>query len=193
MSITDREYGALREEILKHFEIVSNTMLAAIAATGAILAFAGSKDNPWLYLAPLAVIIPTGINHAFRSEAITRIGTYLVVFGEDDGTAPAWETRHRKCMSALSGFRYHTVLGRLLYTSSYLLLGLVCLTLFFLGKQPTSPPALLAGITALLVLVLMEHRILMTTRQEQPYLAAWRKVRSAECASEAQSRHAQDG
>lgn len=183
MSISDREYNALRGEILKLFEISSNNKLAAVTATGAILAFAVSKSNPWLYLVPFAIIIPFAINQAFRAEAVIRIGTYIKILGEEATGQLGWECRHPLCMSILPGFRYHAIIGRASQSSTYAMLGLVCLGLFLGERHQFRWKEALVSSVVVAMLALLELRLVAAGRQASAYVKAWRRILAEETRS----------
>ncbi len=68
----DLEYQALRAEEETHFRVMNQHLMAAGLSTGAILALAGSVAEPssLLFLAPLAVILPSAFGFRAGSEAV---------------------------------------------------------------------------------------------------------------------------
>ncbi len=180
-----REFKALRSEIVSLIQTGTQTWLSTTIATAAVLAFAKGQQVSWYCLVPLVVIIPNGFFWAAKSEDIQRIASYIQVFGgEVDGkylwekllnaSAPKFRTWH--CASTLSRFRD---------TSAFLGLGLLSVVLFLVGSTPKWHHWSAAA-AVILLLAAMQYRIVIVPRLRPVYLAQWRKL--AHSAPDSESR-----
>jgi len=177
----NQEYRALRDEMHTHFQIASQHYLTTILATGAILSVALSSENssPWLVLAPLIVIVPLAFNYAGRSEAITKIDTYIQVFHEGSGSS-GWERRLTQITPKLGRWGFAARLNRFVYTFTFPGLGLLCAVLF--ASQPSVPwPLRLAiGLATLVVFGSVEYRLVTVPSRRSLYLQLWTEMANAE-------------
>jgi len=101
------EYKQVRDEIVFREKTISYLFAIALGTSVSILSAVGTfffklkptelySVSPWLayvFLAPIAVIIPILLLLAEHRRDIHRSGTYLHVFFEDAGLGPMWETR----------------------------------------------------------------------------------------------------
>lgn len=118
------EYLMLREEIMMSMEVVKNyrTMLYTIVV--AILAFAFEKENPWLFLAPFAAILPLYLLAMQQIDSTLRIGAYIYVFLEPY-TDFKWETNLYK-YDQMHKRQYSTKKSSI---DAYVILSMCCIAL----------------------------------------------------------------
>lgn len=92
------EYLFIRSEILQYlnnYQAVRNMMYAStLACLG--LSVGNNIDNPYLYLLPLIVILPSLLVAVNFWKCVVIDSTYLRVFHEENRSEFQWETRHDK-------------------------------------------------------------------------------------------------
>lgn len=89
-----KEYDNLREEINQKIELHNKLLTFTITTVIAILTFAISKNNSFLYLMPLGVILPMSMRIAYYRIAMAKLSSYMIVFLEDHIEGLKWETRN---------------------------------------------------------------------------------------------------
>jgi hypothetical protein len=105
------EYKTLREEIFEIDKRISNYVIYSVLATATLLGFGIQYPSPFLFLLPLAIIIP--FSHRIRSwqNDILFKGTYISLNIENKNENLNWETFLRK-------FRKKTASKSMLYSQS---------------------------------------------------------------------------
>ncbi len=86
------EYKALRGEIDRNSQIMSNVFLANIAATGALIGYGLDKHRAEIFLAPFAFLIPSMFFITSQMQSTRRIASYIRVFLEP-ALGLQWENR----------------------------------------------------------------------------------------------------
>lgn len=89
----DKEYSALRNEILQGLKFIKEFHALLYTVVVAIFAFAFSQSEPLIFLLPVFVIIPVYLMDMKEISGILRKGAYILVFYEE--TEAGWETRLR--------------------------------------------------------------------------------------------------
>lgn len=74
------EYTNIKEEIQNKIELHNNLITFTITTTVALLAFAFSKENPFLFLVPFCILIPMSSRIAYYRLAFSKLSAYLIVF-----------------------------------------------------------------------------------------------------------------
>lgn len=69
----NEEYNTLRAEVLQKIELHNKLIMFAITTTVAILAFAFSQNNAYLFLLPFCVIIPVSLRVIYYRSAMVKI------------------------------------------------------------------------------------------------------------------------
>lgn len=92
----NEEYNTLRAEVLQKIELHNKLIMFAITTTVAILAFAFSQNNAYLFLLPFCVIIPVSLRVIDYRSAMVKISAYIAVFIEPKNKNYNWETRNHK-------------------------------------------------------------------------------------------------
>lgn len=92
----NEEYNTLRAEVLQKIELHNKLIMFAITTTVAILAFAFSQNNAYLFLLPFCVIIPVSLRVIYYRLAMVKISAYIAVFIEHKNKNYNWETRNHK-------------------------------------------------------------------------------------------------
>lgn len=87
------EYASLREELLYLKKVKDNMYIAVAAICGSIFTYLGSSrvDNPYYYLIPLIIIIPSAYKHIGVKASMIRIGSYIEVVHERGSRELYWE------------------------------------------------------------------------------------------------------
>lgn len=176
--ISADEYKTLREEIVHSYTIVDSSRNILYITVAYILTFATTKDTPFLYLLPFAVIIPVylvAINYTFD---MYRIGTYIMIFGETESSDLRWETRqyrlNRQPKDAMprQAKTFHI---------PYIFLGFVCSVLFFSSIDYSNLSAadlfsfLLGMILTMILLFIYIYYHDMISVQDK-YIEGWQRV-----------------
>ncbi len=90
------EYKHLYQEIGRNSQVVQNVFVANVAVTSGLIGYGLNSGYGPIFLAPLAIIVPSLFFLASQLESTTRIAAYLLVFHERDNPALNWETRWLK-------------------------------------------------------------------------------------------------
>ena len=69
----NEEYNTLRAEVLQKIELHNKLIMFAITTTVAILAFAFSQNNAYLFLLPFCVIIPVHYEQVMNCEVFLQL------------------------------------------------------------------------------------------------------------------------
>ncbi len=183
--ITSDEYKALRDDLLHVLKSRDQFVLSTIVVTAAILGWAFTNNNtgnndtciPYLFLLPLAVIIPNTFFYAAQVRTGKKIGAYLHVFHESDECL-GWERRQRLLKDTKPPEYLH-----IWYTSSFTALGLICILLFIMKGNYIQIPGFIFGIIFGLVLALLCWALItlwLSFNQYPQYLKAWKSVKNIE-------------
>lgn len=90
-----KEYDMLREEIMQKIELHNNLLTFTITTCVAILSFAFSQDNAFLYLIPFCIVIPMSLRIAYYLSAMVKLSSYMIVFLEEGDCGYNWETLNK--------------------------------------------------------------------------------------------------
>ncbi len=88
------EYNCIKEEIQNKIELHNTLITFTITTVVAILTFAVSSDNPFLFLVPFCILIPMSSRIAYYRLALSKLSAYLIVFLEPKLDGCDWETRN---------------------------------------------------------------------------------------------------
>ena len=135
----DPEYEMLRTEMLQYMEEYQTVRNMMYIATASIFGLNGTLwDNYYLFLFPLAVILPSYLIYYDYWKCVSRDSTYMQVFLEDESTSQSsyhWESRHYKFRLLES----EKLKNRKIYVIAhfqqipYVVCGLLCLILYFVN------------------------------------------------------------
>lgn len=155
------EYQLIRTEILQYlnnYQTVRNMMyVSTLTCLG--LAIGNDITNPYLYLLPLIVIVPSYLIAMNFWECVTIDSTYLRVFHEEEYSSFKWETRHMKL------YKYTPKLITKINVQHipYLACSIATLGLFwyFTYKAQNVPAYIIGGIISLLCIILyiVKHKV----------------------------------
>lgn len=98
----NKEYDTLRAEVLQKIELHNKLIMFAITTTVAILAFAFSQENAYVFLLPFCVIIPVSLRVIYYRSAMVKISAYIAVFIESKNEDYNWETRNHKINTSVN-------------------------------------------------------------------------------------------
>lgn len=90
-----KEYDMLREEIMQKIELHNNLLTFTITTCVAILSFAFSQDNAFLYLIPFCIVIPMSLRIAYYLSAMVKLSSYMIVILEEGDCGYNWETLNK--------------------------------------------------------------------------------------------------
>jgi hypothetical protein len=90
------EYKTLREEILYRGRRKINIVIYTVLATGALLGYAIQNPSPYVFLIPLAILIPFSYNIKGLANGNLKIATYISVVIESKSDRLNWETFNKK-------------------------------------------------------------------------------------------------
>lgn len=86
------QYETLREEISNCTRYSNEFSTFSMTALAAVLAFAFSSDNPFLFLVPFVLIIPLSSKSLYYRKNISKISAYMIVMLEPGIEGYLWET-----------------------------------------------------------------------------------------------------
>ncbi len=156
------EYKLIREEINKEWDYISNSRSVLFATTVAVLAFAFSQSNPFVFLIPYVVIIPLSAIEKDHLTGIIRKGAYLLVFCEPYLDIE-WE--RRLFQKDIAGARDKKIKKPVV--SHFMLLTLCCFVLSVLHldfsdlkvKSLWIDSGLIAVLTIITVVIVLRNRV----------------------------------
>lgn len=90
------EYNSLRTEILQKIEQNNQLLTVTFTSIIAILAFAVTADDPFLFVVPMAVIVPLSMRISYYRGAIAKLSAYIVVYLEEYIDGLNWESLNDK-------------------------------------------------------------------------------------------------
>lgn len=93
-----KEYDMIRAEIMQKIELHNNLSTFTITTSVAVLSFAFSQNNAFLYLIPFCIIIPMSLRISYYLSALTKLSSYMIVFLENNGVYN-WETNNRELIN----------------------------------------------------------------------------------------------
>lgn len=131
------EYNTLREEMLQKIELHNKLIMFSITTSVAILAYAFSQKNPFLYLIPFCVIIPTSMRVIYYRSAIVKIAAYIIVFIEKNNNEIKWETRNHKINEITGRNNFISIFLKMNINYDCLVLSVVCYLLFIINYIQT--------------------------------------------------------
>ena len=120
------QYETLREEIANCTRLSNDFSTFSMTALAAVLAFAFSSDNPFLFLIPFVLIIPLSSKSLYYRKNVAKISAYMIVMLESEIKGYKWETlnelyKEDKSHSRFTVFRNY----------EYLFEALICIMLYF--------------------------------------------------------------
>lgn len=125
-----KEYDMIRAEIMQKIELHNNLSTFTITTSVAVLSFAFSQNNAFLYLIPFCIIIPMSLRISYYLSAMTKLSSYMIVFLENDGVYN-WETNNRELINTRISKKKNRVFD---FTSQryyeHLILSIVCYFLY---------------------------------------------------------------
>lgn len=87
----EAEYSSLRAEILSEQANESNLLIAMYTISLAIFTFAIDKQNPFLFLVIIFVLIPFRLQIIWKQTGIIRLSAYIIVNFENGDSGFKWE------------------------------------------------------------------------------------------------------
>jgi hypothetical protein len=180
------EYNSLRNEILVASQINASITWSVVLASGAILAMGSSQigANPYVFLAPLLLIVPAMLTVATNDSGIWRIGSYISVFHENEETELRWETRNWRVVGQQKPTHHANPYVRFISTSMFVGLAVTC---FMLAWQAKLPRRVFFAALAIAVCAFgyATRKIVTVKAQFDDNLRQWRRIKAEEEANQA--------
>lgn len=174
MSNVTSEYELLRQEILQYLEEFQSIRNMMYMITSAILTIClkGENTEPYAYLIPLLVILPSYLVYFDYWKDIIRDTTYLLVFYERNLNFPIkWESRLRYLNAS------HTV-ERNYHKTPYVTCAMICLILYFFHIDMKQKLRFAVGAIAVIITA-----CIFTTHSsidEKAFIRKWENIKANE-------------
>lgn len=171
------EYLFIRTEILQYLQNYQNVRNMMYIVTATCLGFAlGAKvPNPYFYLLPLLIIMPSFLVAINFWKSVRIDAIYLKVFHEWDGSPFQWESRHDRLYDENQDLKDKINVQYLPYVSC----AIVCLAIFwFMALQQMNYFMIGIGLAVTIgcfTLWLCNH-----DTKDQKILEYWKKIKAAE-------------
>ena len=87
------EYKMLRHEIAENMKSQQQISVTAVSLTVSVLTIVGSfaSDNPYLFLIPLLLLLPSAIKTRDLKDGIMTLSGYLIARYENSSDIPFWD------------------------------------------------------------------------------------------------------
>ena len=124
------EYKMLRHEIAENMKSQQQISVTAVSLTVSVLTIVGSfaSDNPYLFLIPLLLLLPSAIKTRDLKDGIMTLSGYLIARYENSSDIPFWETTLNKYRKKYAKTRSKALLA--LECSEFAIAGLICELLY---------------------------------------------------------------
>jgi multisubunit Na+/H+ antiporter MnhG subunit len=174
----EKEYDTLRQEIMhwqsRRFSVVTGSLVIVIA----ILGWAVNAPDKWSWTVVSSILFAmltiAGYMTWLVGRLITRIGTYLEVFHENDSADIGWERRQRKS-------KRNFVSSKGAYATMFFGVGIISLavSLTVCKAQPTTPSIILFSLFAASCLS-MVIVLAFGKRPWDKYIKQWQEIKAQE-------------
>ena len=191
-SASEEEYQMLRTEILQYMEEYQSVRNMMYLVTVAILALNGIQlQNQYLFLLPLAVILPSYLVYFDYYDAVLRAATYLQVFYEGNTDAIFhWETRSAELSTEIKLRKYPS--GGSRQRICYYACALMCFACYIgdamsswltymedgKGNILSLVFVIVIGLMALFLSILVFAEFGSSDKDRMNFLTAWEKVKN---------------
>lgn len=172
------QYETLREEIGNCTRLSNDFSTFSMTALAAVLAFAFSSNNPFLFLIPFVLIIPLSSKSLYYRKNIAKISAYMIVMLESEIKGYKWETlnelyKEDKSHSRFTVFRNY----------EYLFEALICIMLYFYYAIESSfdiaplVVGIILGIAALVYVWIISYKMAHTGKLKAVAVRKWEQLR----------------
>ena len=174
----EMQYETLREEIANCTRLSNEFSTFSMTALAAVLAFAFSSNNPFLFLIPFVLIIPLSSKSLYYRKNVAKISAYMIVMLESEIKGYKWETlnelyKEDKSHSRFTVFRNY----------EYLFEALICIMLYFYYAVESSfdiaslMVGSILGIAALVYVSIISYKMAHTGRLKAVAIGKWEQLR----------------
>lgn len=174
----EMQYETLREEIANCTRLSNDFSTFSMTALAAVLAFAFSSNNPFLFLIPFVLIIPLSSKSLYYRKNVAKISAYMIVMLESEIKGYKWETlnelyKEDKSHSRFTVFRNY----------EYLFEALICIMLYFYYAIESSfdiAPLVVGtilGLAALVYVSIISYKMAHTGKLKAVAIRKWEQLR----------------
>ena len=174
----EMQYETLREEIANCTRMSNEFSTFSMTALAAVLAFAFSSDNPFLFLIPFVLIIPLSSKSLYYRKNVAKISAYMIVMLESEIAGYLWETLNERYKEEKSHSRF-TVFRNY----EYLFEALICIGLYLYYAIESSfdiVPLIVGGILGVAALVyvsIISYKMAHTGKLKAIAIRKWGQIR----------------
>lgn len=179
-----REYETIREEILQKVELHNSLITFMVTTVVALLTFALTQEEPFLYLLSFCIIIPISMRVTYYRTMMIKLSAYVVVYFEKDIEGLKWETRNTQFVNAENERLYNKLTISHYYEG--FLLGIVSYGLFVYNfiqnKNLESGELILVHLPIILLIWewMITKRISQFDKERNKWISEWEKLRNNE-------------
>ena len=183
----EKEYDTLRNEINQKIELHNSLITFTITTTVAILTFALSQNNVFLYLTPFCIIIPMSMRIAYYRSALSKLSAYIIVFLEKNLEGMNWETRNAMLTKETLGKKRKFKIPTVLPYYECLILSAVCYICYLYeytkNKDINIQTVCFLCFPSLLVIweMIMAKRINSFDKEKQAWISIWKDLQELDC------------
>lgn len=174
----EMQYETLREEIANCTRMSNEFSTFSMTALAAVLAFAFSSDNPFLFLIPFVLIIPLSSKSLYYRKNVAKISAYMIVMLEPEIEGYLWETLNERYKEEKSHARY-----TMFRNYEYLFEALICMMLYLYYAIESSfdvAPLVVGGVlgvAALTYVTIISYKMAHTGSLKAVAIGKWEQIR----------------
>lgn len=172
------QYETLREEIANCTRMSNEFSTFSMTALAAVLAFAFSSDNPFLFLVPFVLIIPLSSKSLYYRKNVAKISAYMIVMLEPEIEGYLWETLNERYREERSHARF-----TMFRNYEYLFEALICMMLYLYYAVESSfnvVPLVVGGVlgvAALTYVSIISYKMAHTGSLKAVAIGKWEQIR----------------
>ncbi len=159
------EYDCIKTEIQNKIELHNNLITFTITTVVAVLAFAFSEKNPFLFLTPFCILIPMSFRITYYRLALSKLSAYAIVFLEPFLDGCEWERRNYLIVKqSIGNKRKSTKKSITMHYYDLFILGLVCYLGFLYYYIPDKTFCFFTIFNILWPVILLGYEFVLTKR-----------------------------
>ena len=174
----EMQYETLREEIANCTRMSNEFSTFSMTALAAVLAFAFSSDNPFLFLVPFVLIIPLSSKSLYYRKNVAKISAYMIVMLEPEIEGYLWETLNERYKEERSHARF-----TMFRNYEYLFEALICMMLYLYYAIESSFDVVplvvggVLGVAALTYVSIISYKMAHTGGLKAVAIGKWEQIR----------------
>lgn len=174
----EMQYETLREEIANCTRMSNEFSTFSMTALAAVLAFAFSSDNPFLFLVPFVLIIPLSSKSLYYRKNVAKISAYMIVMLEPEIEGYLWETLNERYKEERSHARF-----TMFRNYEYLFEALICMMLYLYYAIESSFDVVplvvggVLGVAALTYVSIISYKMAHTGSLKAVAIGKWEQIR----------------